>query len=127
VVTILVDRGVDFNRQSDGGWTALHYAAGNQHPEIVHLLLEAEARPDVRNSLGETPLDRAWAHLARTDELLRGYLHRGAGAALKQRRAVTEEIINQLGAAIAVFATRGGLPEWDSKESPRCVANLPST
>lgn len=44
--------------------TALHYAVQvqNSHcPEIVSLLLEADANPTIRNSHGETPLDMACA------------------------------------------------------------------
>ena len=44
------------NFQTDSGWTALMFASENGHSEIVHLLLNAEAKPDLQTDSGETAL-----------------------------------------------------------------------
>ena len=44
------------NEQTEGGWTALLYAAAQGYPRILRLLLDAGANPDIGNLLGMTPL-----------------------------------------------------------------------
>ena len=55
----LAAAGADVDAAGYGGGTALHEAAANAFPELVHLLLAAGADPTVRNDAGETPLDLA--------------------------------------------------------------------
>jgi ankyrin repeat protein len=52
----LLDKGVDPNVRDEHGTTALHFAAGRGHLEIVRLLLERGADPNAVNSVGYTPL-----------------------------------------------------------------------
>ena len=44
------------NFQTDSGWTALMFASENGHSEIVQLLLNAKAKPDLQTDSGETAL-----------------------------------------------------------------------
>ncbi|HEY3655274.1 MAG TPA: ankyrin repeat domain-containing protein [Steroidobacteraceae bacterium] len=43
----------------DDGWTALHFAAQIQSPEVTLLLLDAGASTELRDSYGNTPLWKA--------------------------------------------------------------------
>jgi ankyrin repeat protein len=49
------------NAVETGGYTPLHQAVDQGDAEMVLLLLEMGARPDVRSDAGDTPLDLAWA------------------------------------------------------------------
>lgn len=63
-------------------WTALHFAAQAQVPDVVHLLVEAGARVDAQDVFGNTPLWRAvmtpHPKTAVIDVLLRGGADPGA-------------------------------------------------
>ncbi|KAM7182686.1 DYW family of nucleic acid deaminases domain containing protein [Rhypophila sp. PSN 637] len=54
------------------GKTALHFASGEIHPDIVELLLERGADPNVREAEGHTPLSEAalWGRLENVKLLL---------------------------------------------------------
>ena len=52
----LLQRGVDVNSKSDQGETALIYASRNCATEIVSFLLKSNADPNLRDSLGRSPL-----------------------------------------------------------------------
>jgi ankyrin repeat protein len=65
-VRFLVTHGANLDYQGIWGISALHYAVDDnvyQEPgtpvEVVKILLEAGATPDLQNDLGETPLDIA--------------------------------------------------------------------
>ena len=58
LVDILLSYGAGIDIQDDEGWTALHQAA-SRHFEIIRLLLERGANPNLKNSDGHTPLDLA--------------------------------------------------------------------
>jgi ankyrin repeat protein len=52
-VELLLEAGLDIDRQGDMGYTALHYAST---PEMVTLLLAAGASRDVVNEFGKKPI-----------------------------------------------------------------------
>jgi ankyrin repeat protein len=54
----------------DSGNTALHLAAARGSDEVIQLLADRGAKPDVMNKLGQTPLSMAATH-KRTADLLR--------------------------------------------------------
>jgi hypothetical protein len=56
VKELLLKKDIDVNEQTEGGWTALLYAAAQGYPRILRLLLDAGANPDIGNLLGMTPL-----------------------------------------------------------------------
>ncbi|HKV10571.1 MAG TPA: ankyrin repeat domain-containing protein, partial [Thermoanaerobaculia bacterium] len=64
MVQALLDHGADPNARQpacggDGGWTALHLAAGLDDAEVVTMLLKAGARADAKNDAGVTVYDVA--------------------------------------------------------------------
>jgi ankyrin repeat protein len=65
---LLLDAGADVNGRGDGGFTALHSAAQNGHVELVRLLLERGADPDLALEDGRRPVDFA------TDDEVRSLL-----------------------------------------------------
>ena len=58
-VSALLKEGVDVNKRSAGGVTALMLAATNGHTDIAELLLNAGARPDITDYNGTSAADRA--------------------------------------------------------------------
>ena len=52
----LIRQGHDVNARGDGGWTALLSSSAQGYPEIMKVLLDAGANPDISNVLGITPL-----------------------------------------------------------------------
>ena len=57
LVNRIVDRGGDVNNQDNPfGWSPLHIAARFCHPEVMGVLFEKGARPDLRDAEGNTPL-----------------------------------------------------------------------
>lgn len=55
-------RGPGVNAQDSGGYSALHHASINGHSDIVRLLLNNEASPNLPDSRGSSPLHlAAWA------------------------------------------------------------------
>ena len=52
----LINEGVDPNYQGSAYGSALLYAAGNGHTDIVRFLLEKGASIDIKNGFGSTPL-----------------------------------------------------------------------
>ena len=80
----LRDRGLDIDAFGAYGWTALHEAASSGHLDIVILLLESGADPDVQDSLQKcTPIHLAAknGHLETVRSLVR------SGARLDLRNA----------------------------------------
>ena len=55
----MIDAGVDVNRASADGTTALHWAAYYGELELAQRLIRAEADPDTRNDYGSSPLGEA--------------------------------------------------------------------
>ncbi|PQE07005.1 ankyrin repeat protein [Rutstroemia sp. NJR-2017a BBW] len=65
VVRIMLDSDKDIDIDQLGGRahaTALHVACFRNHPEVVKILLERGADPNLPNNLGESPLDYATWH-----------------------------------------------------------------
>lgn len=56
---MLIAKGVDVNCCTDGGHSALQYAASRDRHEIVELLLHHHADPNKKDDRGATPLHRA--------------------------------------------------------------------
>jgi ankyrin repeat protein len=60
VVAWLLSKGADANAHDNGQcWTALHFAARDGNPEIVHLLIQSGAKVDALDAFGNTPMWRA--------------------------------------------------------------------
>lgn len=59
IVTLLLDRGADPNRQDINGNTALHYIALGGKPAAIPILIEHDASVDLQNNIGNTPLHQA--------------------------------------------------------------------
>jgi len=59
LVKILINHGADIDRPDIEGNTPLHYSLVSFKPEVVKLLLDANANPNLQNKRGETPLDVA--------------------------------------------------------------------
>ena len=65
VAQLLLERGVSPN--PNGGFSALHCAVRDQHPEMVSLLLKYGANPDYKSGL-PTPLE--WAERRGNDTII---------------------------------------------------------
>jgi len=55
-VKALLANSVDANHVGEGGWTPLLASSAQGYTEIMRMLLDAGANPDISNSLGITPL-----------------------------------------------------------------------
>jgi ankyrin repeat protein len=55
VARVLIDAGADANKQCEHGRTALHMAAAWGHADVVQLLLENGANPEIVDEEGMTP------------------------------------------------------------------------
>lgn len=52
----LISAGKDINARDDNGWTGLHFAAQDRNIEIINLLLENDADPNLIDIYGNGPL-----------------------------------------------------------------------
>jgi hypothetical protein len=94
-ITLCLSLGADINAANSDGDTALHGAAeARGSVPIVRFLVEHGARMDAKNTLGQTPLDAAFAHRERAGILLRT-------------------------AAVAELRTRMGLPPVSETSRPQ--------
>ena len=59
ITKFLINKGIDLNLQDEEGWTALHCAVWFNNIEVLRLLLEAGADPDIEQRKGEKPIDFA--------------------------------------------------------------------
>ena len=84
-VKAFLDKGVDVNAKTQYGATALSYASDKGHTEVVRLLLERGADPNVRDTFyGATPM--SWAAPKGHVEVVRLLIEKGSkdkGEALK--------------------------------------------
>jgi ankyrin repeat protein len=51
-----INEGINIDAQDNNGWTALHFAANSNHFEIIDLLLEYKANPNLHDEQGNGPL-----------------------------------------------------------------------
>lgn len=58
-IEAMIDKGMEVNQQDVGGNTMLKAAFEEASPEIVNALLKKGARPDIKNALGNSVIDRA--------------------------------------------------------------------
>ncbi|CUS07813.1 unnamed protein product [Tuber aestivum] len=54
---ILLDRQIPVNDAGIYGFTPLHHAASQKHPDVVQALLDANADPTIKDAKGHTPLE----------------------------------------------------------------------
>jgi ankyrin repeat protein len=88
IVEALLARGATL--QSGGGaWTALHYAANQNHTEVIRRLLGKGADPNVRAVNGVTPLHMAAREGA--EKAIEMLLRAGANPGLKTAQGETPE------------------------------------
>ena len=64
LVSDLIVLGANLDWQNNDGWTALHWCAYFNHPEIAKMLLDAGADVNIQNEKGKRPYE-----VARTQEL----------------------------------------------------------
>ena len=58
-INLLVQKGLDVNQRSNQGSTALHFAAGNDHVEVLNILKNKQANIQAVDNCGDTALIRA--------------------------------------------------------------------
>src|ERR1044071_7845592 len=76
-VKAFLDKGVDVNTKTRYGATALSYACDKGHTEVVRLLLERGADPNVKDSFyGATPM--SWAAPKGHVEIVKLLIEKGA-------------------------------------------------
>ena len=80
---LLLERGPDAKAKTEGGLTALHYAAFKGNLAMVKLLLEAGAPVNVADDRGLTPLMMAANSRIKNPEVVRVLLDRGADVQAK--------------------------------------------
>ena len=67
----LLEKGVDINAQDGDGWTALHWAAHEDHEAMIALLISQKATIDIEDDDGCTALHRDWCEdVRRQDNML---------------------------------------------------------
>ena len=59
VVQALINQGANVNAQTDAGWTPLMYAARDTSGNIISVLLQAGADPNISNNDGQTAVQIA--------------------------------------------------------------------
>ncbi len=62
----------------DQKWTALHFAARDQLPDIVNILLESGANPNAVECFGNTPIGRCMDASSPSLDAIRALLKHGA-------------------------------------------------
>jgi ankyrin repeat protein len=78
-------RGANVDFQDDNGWTALHFASQEGHIEIVRLLLEKGANPNLHDIHGNGPLWTAIMNSSGKLGIIELLLDAGADSAHKNK------------------------------------------
>ncbi len=99
VQDILKQKNLDVNERAEAGWTALLFAAAQGYPQIMRLLLDAGANPDIGNVTGITPL--MYGALYKNVDVCKLLLEYGANLDLQDVH----------GGTALMVATRAGSPE----------------
>jgi ankyrin repeat protein len=113
-VTALIKERVNVNTPEADGTTALHWAAEHSNEDIVDLLIQAGARPNVTNDYGMTPLALASRNgnvaivraLLKADAAPNTVLSTGETAIMAAARAGSSEVVSLLVDAGANLTTR---------------------
>lgn len=56
LIEMLINRGLNIDQKTDGGWTPLLYAVNFRKEKAALMLLDKGAKPGIRNVWGQTPL-----------------------------------------------------------------------
>ena len=88
-VLALLDGGVDVNGRTSDGSYALNRAAVRNEVEIVRLLLDRGANPNVQNSEGDTPLICATKYAGGKAETVKTLVEAGTDLAIKDKNGKT--------------------------------------
>ncbi|WP_282043073.1 ankyrin repeat domain-containing protein [Winogradskyella flava] len=65
VLNYFIEKGADIDFQDKNGYCALHFAAQNNEIEIMRVLLNKGANPNLRDSYGNTPI---WTAIMNTKD-----------------------------------------------------------
>lgn len=57
ILRLLIAKGLNINEQDSSGNTPLHIAAQNLNSSFIHVLIDFEADPSIKNSRDETPFE----------------------------------------------------------------------
>ena len=96
MVRLLIDAGADINeREQEDQFTALSVAVQQEHKEVVILLLNSGANPNLEDENGSTPLD--WSSLGKNLEIARLLLQSGAKVNPKNGAKFLHWIVGQEG------------------------------
>src|SRR3954452_11899837 len=121
-IAALIKAGVWLD-ETDEGETALHWAVSRQHTEIVAMLLDAGANPNVADNDGYTPLHDVaeMGNCPPARMMLEALLAAGANTNLREKNGRTpSELAESMGYAMPSFQTT--LPQ--SPSSSRAADNF---
>ena len=88
-VNALLDTGVDVNGRSSDGSYALNNAAVENHVEVMRILLDRGANPNVQNSQGDTPLICATKYAGGKAATVKMLVEAGTDLAIKDDKGNT--------------------------------------
>lgn len=77
VAKALLAAGADIHQLDSSGWTCLHTTVSANYEIFTEMLLKAGANPNARNSMGNTPMDRA--EMTKDRAAIAGLLRRYGG------------------------------------------------
>lgn len=89
IVKYLIESGANINEQDNNGWCALHFAAQEFLIATTQLLLEKEAKIDLQDSNGNSPLLRSLFSSQGRGDIITLLLSAGANKDLKNHSGVS--------------------------------------